>query len=449
MSRLPADLPQRLRAHGLKVVEHDGWLTRGRPASTGGFDPVGVLCHHTATGKATSDANVVRLLIGGRSDLPGPLCHMGLARDGTVHMIAAGRANHAGKAKASGTVGAGDGNVLYIGIEAFNDGVGEKWPTVQYDAYALLAAVLSDEITNNSAQTVRGHKETSVTGKIDPTFDMNAFRSHVAADLAKLTAPPTAEKPETTVTALPLAFKTPMPANTQRAHFDPAVGDARWAIDHVSEMAIGPDLVRALDFNIQTVILLVDGKRVHVAIGAHWKDCWRNGWRAWEDEHGQLHHITDHKLSMQDFIDAHGGDKAALHMLRRLDKHGKPTNERPLTLYDAMKYAKAKHVALCPEAKDDRLEVESVAKRVVDHARKLDYPCWPMALEEMHAAEKCAAFHAAGSPFALILGEHQSKAHNPHLLDHWKVAPTHVWASTPAGRAAGAARIKAWHKAHA
>ncbi|MEO6203792.1 MAG: N-acetylmuramoyl-L-alanine amidase [Mycobacteriales bacterium] len=183
VSRLPADLPQRLRDAGLKVSEVPGWRTRGRPAATGGFAPVGVLAHHTATTARTDDANVVALLVRGRSDLPGPLCHLGLARDGTVYVIASGRANHAGRARPSGTVAGGDGNSLYIGIEAFNDGVGEKWPAVQYDAYVRLAAALC-ALTGNSAETVRGHKETSVTGKIDPRFDMGAFRARVKAAMS-------------------------------------------------------------------------------------------------------------------------------------------------------------------------------------------------------------------------------------------------------------------------
>jgi endonuclease/exonuclease/phosphatase family metal-dependent hydrolase len=193
MANLPSNLPKILRDAGLKVVEVDGWRDRGRPGS---FAPVGVLCHHTATKKSTSDAAVVRLLRVGRSDLPGPLCQIGLARDGTVYLIAAGRANHAGRAKASGTVAAGDGNELYIGIEAFNDGVGEPWPTVQREAYELVCAVLSVKITGNSAQTVRGHKETSVTGKIDPRgIDMGKFRTDVAAKMKALTTPPPAPKP--------------------------------------------------------------------------------------------------------------------------------------------------------------------------------------------------------------------------------------------------------------
>jgi hypothetical protein len=186
VAHLPQNLPALLRARGLKVVEVSGWYGRGRP---GAFSPVGVLCHHTATGRSTSDAAVVNLLVRGRSDLPGPLCQIGLARDGTVYVIASGRANHAGTAKASGTVAAGDGNSLYIGIEAFNDGVGEPWPKRQYDAYVLLAATLCQHITGNSAATVRGHKETSTTGKVDPTFDMGAFRARVREALANKRRP--------------------------------------------------------------------------------------------------------------------------------------------------------------------------------------------------------------------------------------------------------------------
>lgn len=189
MSNLPDNLPKILRSYGLKVVPVPGWRKRGRPASAGGFSPAGVLCHHTATTVRTLVAAVLRLLIVGRPDLPGPLSQLGLGRDGTVYIVAAGRANHAGTAKASGTMAAGDGNRLYIGIEAFNDGVGERWPTVQYEAYVLLCAVLSLRVTHNTANTVRGHKETSITGKIDPTFNMDEFRSRVAVKMSEIQNP--------------------------------------------------------------------------------------------------------------------------------------------------------------------------------------------------------------------------------------------------------------------
>lgn len=186
MNRLPDNTPEILRRHGLKVKVVPGWKTRGRPASTGGFNPVGVLCHHTATTVAWTVAAVLRLLTGGRSGLPGPLCQFGLDRDGTVWLVAAGRANHAGKAKSVGSVAAGDGNTLYIGIEAFNSGTGEPWPAAQYNAYVLLAAVIQVELTKNSARAVAGHKETSITGKVDPTFNMDTFRKRVAAMMEQI-----------------------------------------------------------------------------------------------------------------------------------------------------------------------------------------------------------------------------------------------------------------------
>lgn len=181
--RLPDNTPEILRKYGLEVIEVDGWQKRGRPESTGDFNPVGTLCHHTATGKDWSDEAVVKLLVRGRSDLPGPLVQFGLDRKGRVHLIASGRCNHAGKAKASGTVSAGDGNSLYIGIEAFNDGASEIYPKEQYDAYVLLAAVISVEFTKNSVNTVRGHKETSLSGKPDPRFSMKNFRANVESKM--------------------------------------------------------------------------------------------------------------------------------------------------------------------------------------------------------------------------------------------------------------------------
>lgn len=208
MTNLPSNLPDLLRKHGLKVVEVPGWKTRGRPASTGGFAPVGVLCHDTVTPKTASVDSVLKLLVNGRSDLPGPLCQLSLGRDGTVYIVAAGRANHAGWAKASGSVAGGDGNTLYIGIEAQESGTGEPWSKVQYDAYSTLCAALCVEVTHNSVNTVRGHKETSTEGKIDPsgptpdgaTFDMDKFRGHVAAKIKQMETPTPAPTPTPTAT---------------------------------------------------------------------------------------------------------------------------------------------------------------------------------------------------------------------------------------------------------
>jgi hypothetical protein len=173
MTNLPDNTADILRDAGLKVVEVPGWKTRGRPVSTGGFEPVGVLNHHTAASALgwvkSKIADYIHWIffVGRPSDgLPPPLCNIVLWRDGTVYLGAAGRANHAGKAKARGTVAAGDGNRMYVGIEWMLSGT-EIIPEVMYDAGVLLNKVLLDKILHTSVGTVAAHYETSVTGKWD------------------------------------------------------------------------------------------------------------------------------------------------------------------------------------------------------------------------------------------------------------------------------------------
>ena len=101
-------------------------------------------------------------------------------RDGTYVVIAAGRCNHNGY----GTWGNDS-----IGIEAYNNGVGEPWPEVQLDAYRRGCAAICRHLGFNIAQ-VRGHKETDSGRKIDPTgIDMGHFRTAVAALLSPAPSP--------------------------------------------------------------------------------------------------------------------------------------------------------------------------------------------------------------------------------------------------------------------
>lgn len=171
------DLATAVRTSGLKVVELPGWPTRGRPASAGGFSPRGVLCHHTG-GASNSRDYVDWMARTGRSDLPAPLCQLALDRQGVVYVCAAGRANHGGKARATGPMPAGDANYLYLGIEAMNTG-SEGWTPAQYDAYVRLCAALCG-FYGWPATHVRAHRETSVTGKWDPGgIDMDDFRADI------------------------------------------------------------------------------------------------------------------------------------------------------------------------------------------------------------------------------------------------------------------------------
>lgn len=193
MNRLTEDLIAALRAAGLEVVVITGWLARGRPGS---FDPVGVLNHHTGASargwtRLKELAYAKWMFLTGRPDLPAPLCQIALGRSGVVYVGAAGRANHAGTARASGTVSAGDGNTLYYGVEWMLSGT-EVIPDEMMEAAVLLNAVLTEKQTRTSVQTISCHYNTSVTGKWDigdpngvpyngiGVLDISRFRRRVA-----------------------------------------------------------------------------------------------------------------------------------------------------------------------------------------------------------------------------------------------------------------------------
>ena len=172
-------LPDVLRAAGLKVALVDGWETRGTDNVR---KTLGVICHHTAT-VGGGNMPTLGLLIKGRDDLKGPLCQLGLGRDGTYYVVAAGRANHAGPGSWNGI---STGNSSFIGIEAENSGrKDDPMPAVQVDAYHRgVAAILA--YVGRTAASCCGHKEYAlpVGRKSDPDVDMHAFRDRVARILA-------------------------------------------------------------------------------------------------------------------------------------------------------------------------------------------------------------------------------------------------------------------------
>lgn len=166
------------RKTGFPVVEVPGWQKRGH----GGFKGCeSIIVHHTATA-APGNYPSLNVVAYGRAGLKGPLSQYGIGRDGTIYVIAAGYAAHAGRDSQVHPWQAR--NVYSIGIEGENDGRGEVWGEQQMESYVALVRALCDEF-GLPISRVYGHKEIAYTStgrlgrKTDPTFNMDAFRNAV------------------------------------------------------------------------------------------------------------------------------------------------------------------------------------------------------------------------------------------------------------------------------
>lgn len=191
-------LPEALKKEGVDVVLEPGWRNRGRYRVDGSvkrppnwnFEPNGLFVwHHTATTTSPSRPwPTGNLLKAGRSGLPGPLCQLSPDHLGRVHVVAAGRSNHAGKFSGAGpTVRGSDGNTVSIGCEIDTNGT-QKIPLKQYRASIRSAAAVNRHFKRNASWSL-GHAETSVTGKWDPgesgrTVDLDAWRRDLAECLS-------------------------------------------------------------------------------------------------------------------------------------------------------------------------------------------------------------------------------------------------------------------------
>lgn len=169
----------RLRAAGITVHEQPGWQTRGNGMSSA-YE--GFIWHHTATGYANANLSV---LINGRSDLAGPLCNTCGWEDGSVGMISANPANHAGASGGYNTSPlpkTGLFNKYVWGHEIIYPG-DKPMTAAQYKTGCILAKICTDVFAYSDINCAKGHAETSITGKWDPgyapgrTIDLNKFRS--------------------------------------------------------------------------------------------------------------------------------------------------------------------------------------------------------------------------------------------------------------------------------
>lgn len=195
-----------LRAEGVRVVEVGSWRTHNRNQK-GAWGPVnGSVVHHTVTKGTASSVAIVR---DGYAELPGPLCHGMIAKDGQVHLVGWGRTNHAGggdpavlahviaedygtrpPAPTRGDKDGVDGNSHFYGWECENLGDGkDPWPAAQYDAIVRVQAALirahraKGDDWGTQAKSIIGHLEWS-KDKSDPRgFSMPDLRADVAERL--------------------------------------------------------------------------------------------------------------------------------------------------------------------------------------------------------------------------------------------------------------------------
>jgi hypothetical protein len=163
-----------LKAAGLRVVYEDGWKSRGHGSFT---QARAVMLHHTA-GNYPGDLSLV---INGRADLDGPLCNLYLAPDGVFHVVAAGKAYHAGGGQWH-DLPRDQGNAYAIGIECSTGPNGDPVVGAQYGAMIAGARALLDAAKLPRSE-VCAHKEYSDEGKIDIRNNMGDVRADVKASV--------------------------------------------------------------------------------------------------------------------------------------------------------------------------------------------------------------------------------------------------------------------------
>jgi hypothetical protein len=212
-----------LKKWGIKYKEVKSWETHNRNQK-GNWGPMnGFIWHHTGADVSAANAPDYAggTLYNGLTDLPGPLCHFGLAPDGVVYLVGWGRANHAGGGDpvvlnhvinedytgnlkpTKGNSNGVDGNAHFYGVEIMYSGSHEMTDAQYKTALKLSAAIL--DFHKWTEKSVIGHGEWS-SDKWDPGYasgkimNMSNVRKDIAATVKagpNVTPPATPSKPTT------------------------------------------------------------------------------------------------------------------------------------------------------------------------------------------------------------------------------------------------------------
>ena len=169
------------RDAGLVVREVNGWKSRTLGTRPNGMAGVrGCLWHHTATSaSAVKSRNnpTLNYLVSG---LGYPSASFGLAWDGSIDVIAAGAAAHAGKGRYGSRIPRDRGNDYLFGVEVEGT-TGLTWSNAQLESAARLGHAMNKEWGSSFLQI--GHLEYAPTRKVDPSGipgGMPALRKAIA-----------------------------------------------------------------------------------------------------------------------------------------------------------------------------------------------------------------------------------------------------------------------------
>lgn len=182
-----------LRGADVPVVTYPGWKHRGRPRTAGPFVPEAVMWHHDASAKGPSPSFARFIAQEGRPPgIPAPLSQLWVCMGcngrhpvGTWHVLAAGRANHAGEGNGFGVIGRDRGNTQSLGVETDNT-TGEPTPWPMYESLVTGTAAILRHLRADAKDALCGHKEYAAGRKVDPDdIDMHQARADVAVQLRR------------------------------------------------------------------------------------------------------------------------------------------------------------------------------------------------------------------------------------------------------------------------
>lgn len=179
----------RIEASGVAIRFIKGWEERG---GTFSYVPRGLVDHHDASTRKSGEWGALGVITYGRTGIPGPLSQFQVARclDGVpkVAIVAAGRANHAGRGgphefQGGYVVPADQGNAFLYGMEKANDGLLEPYTYAAHYATDVVASAVLAECRGEHVDRCIGHSEWArpLGRKSDPTYSMDWRRRRIAA----------------------------------------------------------------------------------------------------------------------------------------------------------------------------------------------------------------------------------------------------------------------------